>query len=1259
MRASIVIACRNRAAHTLACLRSIAETTEPGTYEVVVVDNASTDATTRLANLRDERFAVLRNASDVGTAAAWNQGGAAARAPIVVFLDQDATTTAGWLPALLDALDAGADVAAACSRVVLTDGTEEPAGADGPRPGGLAVRRGQWMQLGRFREGLAPGAATATFRRSLADAGWRLADAPGSVLVRQPDPEGAKEVGAVHQPTRVDPGPAAPPHAGPPSGQGADDGASIDGVIVLGMHRSGTSALTRVLNLLGLVMCRQDDVLPPQPGNNERGFWESATLTQVNDAILGQLGGSWDRPPDTTTLARRLPELARGDLATPTRASFEGVYGTTHPTAFVWKDPRNCLLAPFWDRVLGLRTAAVVVWRNPLEVADSLVRRDGMAPEKALALWQHYVESSLAFAADRPHTVIAYRDLVEASRSTVARLLDFLDRAGIGHLEPDTAAAVESVDGALWHERRPTATELRLTSDQADLLGRLEDLTERHRSPHAPGQGESSPGAVPGPHASATAVGTPAILSRLLGDGHRPENPPGSQRRATLRQEVVGEDRTPAIETTDVVWALVRATKPTLVVEPRAWRGHCTEAIARALRENGSGTCIALEEDPIALVGVRRRLALMGGGQVRALAGSPRSWAADGPVSMLVLDSAGITAADVAAIVAHHAGPSADPVVVALLSTDRMEGRVEDIGGEAHPLPEHVTTAVPLPCPRGLSLLSLSRRRSPATETSAVDPLHHAAASPMAVTPASGPVATGVPRSAATAIRSPRPAPGPAAVRQPARGALACVVDADPRFRLEVLRWYGSATRLAGIAPADLHVNVVGPAESDVFDYLRSNGVAVRSITPFDGRSPHCNKVSGALALADRCTEGMHVLTDADVAFLEDPRSVDLPPGHVGMKPVDLPNPPLPVLRRIFAAAGVAEPAVVAVAGPAGFDTLAGNGNGGLYLVPAALLPDVGRVWSHWATWLLDRVHLMESWGVHVDQVAMALALSAEGIGVSLLEPRWNVPTHMDGLVPPEAPAVLHYHQHVDVIGQVARTGVDVVDAAIDRVNGAMAEVWHEGFPNATFWDWRYTTDAALGSGVGSRGTALQQKRGLLTSVVQALHPASVLDVGCGDGEATRDLDLPAYIGMDVSREAVRLASAKRPDDTYLVGSLADHPVEADVVLCLDVLIHQADPHQYRDLVDRLVRAARIGVVVSGYERPPVTTSPMVHFHEPLSRTLQQCGVPLDIRALGHDGDVTTLIALMADAVVERGDRSGPDVAVGASDRPTGALRPV
>lgn len=140
-------------------------------------------------------------------------------------------------------------------------------------------------------------------------------------------------------------------------------------VVVLGMHRSGTSAITRGLEVLGINL--GDRLLPAESENNEKGFWEDIDITAFNVDLLAAMGHDWHtlapiRPDEfhsepIASLKLRAAQLLRNKL---TETDWFGV-----------KDPRMARLMPFWQTVfnhLQLNVSYVIACRNPMNVARSL-----------------------------------------------------------------------------------------------------------------------------------------------------------------------------------------------------------------------------------------------------------------------------------------------------------------------------------------------------------------------------------------------------------------------------------------------------------------------------------------------------------------------------------------------------------------------------------------------------------------------------------------------------------------------------------------------------------------------------------------------------------------------------------------------------------------------------------------------------------------------------------------------------------------------
>jgi hypothetical protein len=238
----------------------------------------------------------------------------------------------------------------------------------------------------------------------------------------------------------------------------------MQGVFVLGMHRSGTSAVARLVNLLGIPTCVDEDLLPTTE-DNPKGFWESASLAALNDRLLLELGSDWACPPAreaAETVARVLPA-----------------------GRWVWKDPRNCVTLPFWLAFLETEAVAVLVHRNPLEIAASLGTRDGFGTFYSLALWERSLRAGLGALSGLPVLVTTYEDILGSPLEWCAGVRSFLDGLGVPTSAPAEDEALAFVDGGLRHSES-TADDLdaddAVTPPQRALFDALEGLVGAHEA---------------------------------------------------------------------------------------------------------------------------------------------------------------------------------------------------------------------------------------------------------------------------------------------------------------------------------------------------------------------------------------------------------------------------------------------------------------------------------------------------------------------------------------------------------------------------------------------------------------------------------------------------------------------------------------------------------------------------------------------------------------------------------------------------------
>lgn len=154
-------------------------------------------------------------------------------------------------------------------------------------------------------------------------------------------------------------------------------------VVVLGAHRSGTSAITSILSISGFTLPRT--LLPTQP-DNAAGVYESAVIVDLNDELLAMGDASWHElfPPDDAPLLSNSGAVALAKAEAALAAEFGDA------TNIVLKDPRISVLTAFWKQALerqGFWPAFVIMVRNPNEIAASLAKRDGFSIERGLLLW--------------------------------------------------------------------------------------------------------------------------------------------------------------------------------------------------------------------------------------------------------------------------------------------------------------------------------------------------------------------------------------------------------------------------------------------------------------------------------------------------------------------------------------------------------------------------------------------------------------------------------------------------------------------------------------------------------------------------------------------------------------------------------------------------------------------------------------------------------------------------------------------------------
>lgn len=438
---------------------------------------------------------------------------------------------------------------------------------------------------------------------------------------------------------------------------------------------------------------------------------------------------------------------------------------------------------------------------------------------------------------------------------------------------------------------------------------------------------------------------------------------------------------------------------------------------------------------------------------------------------------------------------------------------------------------------------------------------------------------------------------------------VSCFVDSDPKFVIQAYNWVVSLRSSGSTATPFICVpdNVLSEHQWRSFETLGAQVVAAKRFG--EGRAAYCNKIS-QLFVDEVLDCDYLVLSDADIGFLAPPEQA-VNGAQLRAKPVDLPNPPAADIEAWLKAIGMAwfgdaetqfahgqgqkektEYEAKGLLGPGQQDktlrrTLAHNYNGGLYVIRRDAIQQLREAWSNYSAKLLDAAPLGAGWAKHADQIGFACAVHDLGLKVSELESGWNFPTHLNVEyyhTVTDCPELcgLHYHSRMDNHGLPEEAGVPWLDDSINMLREVIRDGRRACFDNEIFWNYRYKYFPDLGSGLGSRGAALNVKKELSAPAFGEMTGFSVVDVGCGDLEFVRDLNFGDYLGLDLSEQAIATAKAKRPEWSFRhsrIDTLDD--ASFDFALCLDVLIHQPTRAAAEALVDDLLRVARKGVLLS------------------------------------------------------------------------------
>ena len=247
-------------------------------------------------------------------------------------------------------------------------------------------------------------------------------------------------------------------------------------IVVLGMHRSGTSLLS---GLLGHIGFEHSDRLMPANFANPAGFWEPAEVVNLNNRLLVHKQRYWadPKPPSFDTTPSVSEELMAQEATQLIGNEIE------RKQSLVLKDPRLSRLLPFWRPVLKqleLNTAALISCRSPMETVASLQARDGLEVDHALALWVGHMIEAERGSRGMQRVLVTYGDLLDDPVRTLTQAVDAARLTP--KIEPNAAAAQLSSfadQGARHH--RASASDIPRETFFGGLTAQMFELLNRDR----------------------------------------------------------------------------------------------------------------------------------------------------------------------------------------------------------------------------------------------------------------------------------------------------------------------------------------------------------------------------------------------------------------------------------------------------------------------------------------------------------------------------------------------------------------------------------------------------------------------------------------------------------------------------------------------------------------------------------------------------------------------------------------------------------
>jgi len=222
-----------------------------------------------------------------------------------------------------------------------------------------------------------------------------------------------------------------------------------DCILVLGMHRSGTSSLAGTLSKMSIAFGQN---ISAASFDNPKGYFENTAIQDLNNRLLSEFNIEWDFPGFLPLNWYNLPKIKAYDQEAKT--ILEEEFGTENKIAI--KDPRICYLLPFWKRVLkhsGYNIKCLFSYRNPDEIAQSLSKRNNFSLNKGQVLTTTHLLAAESNSRNLVRAAVNFSALIQNPAKEIKRI-NKIFKLGYSDKEISNFNLGNAIDKKLKHHTR-------------------------------------------------------------------------------------------------------------------------------------------------------------------------------------------------------------------------------------------------------------------------------------------------------------------------------------------------------------------------------------------------------------------------------------------------------------------------------------------------------------------------------------------------------------------------------------------------------------------------------------------------------------------------------------------------------------------------------------------------------------------------------------------------------------------------------------